>query len=882
MSDFTPMMRQYQELKKQYPEAILFFRLGDFYEVFFDDAKTVSKLLEITLTSREAGKGKRAPMAGVPHYTVNTYIGKLIKYGYKVAICDQMEDPKFAKGIVKREIVKIVTPGTVLESNLLDGKTNNYLVVLNFLKNIVGVAAVDLSTGEFQVTEIPGDYGNIIKDKHTQSFPTSGHHERVVLTNKLADELVRFKPAECIVPASINKEQILKWLPNVSIVSREDWCFAEDTGREILLEQFKIKSLVGFGCENLHLAVGAAGVALNYLKETQKTDLSHITKIVTYTTLEFMSLDFSTQKNLELIQRTDGQSRGTLFDILDLTLTPMGARMLRSWMLQPLLNVNEIKKRQDAVEELYNEFALRMGIRDLLSKIYDIERLAGKIGCKSANAKDLIALSSSLKIIPVIKEKLKDVQSWVLKEISVNLDPVTEIVELVDKGITEEPPFTIKEGGVIKNGYSEELDKLRQISKGGKDWITALEDKEKKRTGIGSLKVRFNSVFGYYIEITKSNLSLVPADYIRKQTVVNAERFITPELKEYESVILGADEKINNMEYEIFCEIRDKVAGFANRIQDNAKLVAILDACSSLAEVALKYNYIKPKVNESDTIVVKNGRHPVIERLSSESFVPNDVYLDSDTNQILIITGPNMAGKSTYLRQVALIVLMAQMGSFIPADSAEIGIVDRIFTRVGAADNLIAGQSTFMVEMSETANMLNNATSKSLIILDEVGRGTSTFDGISIAWSVVEYLHNNKQGAKTLFATHFYELTELEMLLPRVKNYNIVVKEWNEEIIFLRKIIEGSADRSYGIQVARLAGLPKEVLHRAKEILKSLEDANYTDNGKPRIGNIKEDKQISLFENQQYLVIEELQKLDVEKLTPIDAINKLNELKSKL
>ena len=869
MFDLTPMMRQYSEIRRKYPDCILLFRLGDFYEMFFEDAKTASKLLNIVLTSRKGGKGNKVPMAGIPFHSANNYMAKLIKAGKKVAICEQVEDPRFAKGIVRREVIKVITPGTVLESNLLDDKSNNYIMSLVKNHNYIGLSVVDITTGESLLTEF--------EDRDS--------------LNKLDNEIFKFRPSECIISEQDTElPGILKKYEFISVNKFDGFAFEYNQARELLISHFRTSSLAGFGIEGLTWAVSSFGALLKYLKETQLTTIEHINRIRFYSISDYMILDSSTLRNLELTSRSsvnqDGASykTGTLLSVLDNTRTSMGARMLKSWILQPLINIPRIKERQEAISELYKDTFKRRSLIELLNDIYDIGRLSGRIGCKVANARDMLSLKASIKIVPLIKEKLKELDSFILQDIK-NLDELTDILMLIDKSITEDPPVDLKSGGLIKSGYNEELDNLKNEIKDAKDWIAGLQEKERKRTGISSLKVRFNTVFGYYIEVSKANLNSIPDDYIRKQTLVNAERFYTSELKEYESKVLGAEEKIREIEFNLFCEIRDKIAGEINRIQKVAYSIALIDTLISLAEVAANYNYVKPDVNESDVMEIKGGRHPVVERLISEQFVPNDTGINNTENQILIITGPNMAGKSTYLRQVALLVLMSQIGSFIPADSAKIGIADRIFTRVGASDNIVYGQSTFMVEMNEVANILNNATDKSLVILDEVGRGTSTFDGISIAWAVVEYIHNEKNiSAKTLFATHFYELTELALTLPKVKNYNIAVREYNDNIVFLRKIVEGSADRSYGIQVARLAGLPEKVLERAKEILTNLEKVNYSDDGEPNIGKHREEKkesliQASLLDEINHKLVNELKKIDVDNITPLKALEKLSELK---
>ncbi|OGF50866.1 MAG: DNA mismatch repair protein MutS [Candidatus Firestonebacteria bacterium RIFOXYA2_FULL_40_8] len=877
----TPMMRQYREIKKQYPDAILFFRLGDFYEMFFEDAKLASSILQIVLTKRGGGRNPKepgetvvsdaVPMCGIPFHSSVNYITRLIKSGHKVAICEQVEDPKLAKGLVKREIVKIITPGTVLEDGLLEQKSNNFLASLCIEGETAGLAFLDISTGELLTTEVSIKAG----------------------LDSVYDELTKFKPKEIILPASFEKsrDELHKYLENNGILTgyEEDYYYDSEVAKELLLKQFKIASLDGFGISEYKASVSASGVALKYAESTQKGSVAHLSKLSVYNPGTFMLVDSATRRNLELFERmADKSQEGTLFHVLDKTSSAMGGRVLKRWILEPLIDVKEIESRQEGVEELLNDYILRQELRKVLGGLSDLERICGKIGCKAVNARELIALKNSLKELPKIKEVLNKSDSGILMKIKEDLALLKTELFLLEEKIEEDPPISVKEGNIIKDGVNEELDKLRNVSRGGKDWITKFQEDERKRTGINSLKVGYNSVFGYYIEVSKANMGNAPKDYIRKQTLSNAERFITPELKEYESLVLSSDEKISSLEYQLFCEVREELAKSIPKLQENAKLLGSLDAVCAFSEAAAVNKYIKPEVNNSDIIEIKSGRHPVIELIVKDGFVPNDTILDNTDTQVVIITGPNMAGKSTYLRQTALIVLMAQIGSFVPADSAKIGVVDRIFTRVGASDNLALGQSTFMVEMLETANILNNATKKSLLILDEIGRGTATFDGISIAWAVAEYIHDNKKlGAKTLFATHFYELTELALTLPRVKNYNIMVKEWNDQIIFLRKIVEGAADRSYGIQVARLAGLPKEVLKRSKEILHNLEEANYDKEGKSKLaGGSGVISQLSIFDSKKPVVddkgrklLEKLEEIDVNALSPIEALNVLNELK---
>jgi len=824
-NETTPAMKQYQNIKGDYPDSILFFRIGDFYEMFFDDAITASKALNITLTSRDKNKENPVPMCGVPHHAVDIYIGRLIRKGFKVAVCEQMEDPKTVKGVVKREVIRVITPGTVLNPHLLGEKENNFFISLYPNQRGYGLAVIDISTGDFRIAE----------------FSDSSDASNGDLIKRLKNEFLKLEPKEILVPKSFlnnsdSKLQTLNSELSAAVNSCEDWVYDYEYAHKTLLSQFKTASLDGFGCENMPLAVSAAGAAIYYFKATQKSPLTHLYRISLLKSDEFMNLDFSTQRNLELTRRSyDGSKEGSLLGLLDLTVTSMGGRRLKEWLLKPLLNADKIKTRHETVGKLKDSHRTREEIRDNLSKILDMERLTARITLSAANARDLIALKNSITPIKTIKGLLEKIPSEIFKGMLSEWDDLSDIEKLIDISIKDEPPLSLKDGGLIKDGYSKELDELRSISRDGKEWIVQMEGRERERTGIANLKVSYNKVFGYFIEITKKHLSKVPEGYVRKQTVATGERYISQELKEYEDKILGAEEKIKNIEYQIFEEIRKRIAEEGKRILKMAGIISEIDVLASLAEVASRYDYICPSINENDTIEIIDGRHPILERIiEGERFVPNDTCLDNHNNQIMIITGPNMAGKSTYMRQVALIVLMAQTGSFVPAREAKVGIVDRIFTRVGAQDYLQKGQSTFMVEMNETANILNNATSRSLIILDEIGRGTSTFDGISIAWSVVEYIHNNTK-AKTLFATHYHELTELSITLDSVKNYNIAVKEWNDEIIFLRKIAVGSADKSYGIQVARLAGLPKEVIERAKEVLANLENKEFDEGGQPRL-----------------------------------------------
>ncbi len=893
---FTPLMKQYHAIKSQYPDAILLFRVGDFYEMFGDDAITGAKLLKLTLTKKHVGKDQTVPLAGVPHHAVQSYLARLIRQGCKVAICEQMEDPKFAKGVVKRDVIRVITPGTVLESSLLDEKVNNFLVAVNIKPETkdqrpetihLGFAVIDLTTGEFQVTEF-------------QDTPALA---------KLQTELQRLQPRECLIPNDVGYDatslQSLLRNPNspITVYPYNGYYFDPDTAYRELIRQFGTTSLKGFGCEDLKLAIGSAGAIITYLKETQKANLEHIRALQTYSIEEYLTLDSSTLQNLEIFKTTrEGNKEGSLLGVIDQTMTAMGGRKLRSWLSQPLLNIEKLKLRQDAVQTFVENHSLRNSLRELLDNIYDLERLLGRIGCGLGNARDLLALEKSLDLIPQVKSLVGVstgtnplVQSpsqplSLIGELNQQLNDIPELRNLISRAITDDPPLSIKEGGLIKDGYSPELDELRQITRGGKQWVVELEAKERERTTIKSLKVRFNNVFGYYIEVTKPNLHLVPPDYQRKQTTSNSERFITPELKEWESKILGAEERMMELEYELFCGLRDKVAGFTQPIQETAEAIAQLDTLSALAVVAVNQDYCRPELSDVTILDIRDGRHPVIEQvLTVGQFVPNDTLLNTEDNKLLLITGPNMAGKSTYIRQVALIALLAQIGSYVPAKSAKIGLVDRIFTRVGAADNLLRGESTFMVEMNETANILHNATARSLLILDEIGRGTSTFDGLSIAWAVAEYIHD-KIGARTLFATHYHELTQLANMLSGIKNYNVAVREWQDQVIFLHKIIEGACDRSYGIAVGRLAGLPNDVITRAKEVLIDLE--KYSESAQSElarthanVGNIRpavSTVQLTFFESTPNPLLEELKKLDLTNLTPLQALTKLQELQEKL
>jgi DNA mismatch repair protein MutS len=862
----TPLMEQYLAIKAKHKNAILFYRMGDFYEMFYDDAKVASEVLGITLTSRAHGKSAKVPLAGFPYHALDNYLTKMIRAGYRVAICEQVEDPKKAKTIVKRDVIEIVTPGTTFSDELLESKRNNYLVAIFVKNDICAVAGADATTGEFFVSEFP--------------------------KANLREQVLSLHPAEIIVSETQQNyvSQKIESDLNSFITTRDDWIFSRDYGYEVLIEHFQTASLKGFGCEDLDAGIAAAGAVLNYLKENQKNGLQHFTQLKRRYDSDFMTIDPTTQRNLELIEPLSRRdNRGVLLAVLDFTRTAMGGRRLVNWLLNPLNQVPEINRRLDAVDEFLNNEISKRELREILGKIGDLERLLSKITTGRANARDLISLKSALTQVPKIKLELKERESKYAVHIRKNLFELNNLVDEIEKAIVENPPLSVSEGGLIQRGYNAELDHLREISFSGKDWIAQLQKTERERTTIPSLKVNFNKVFGYYIEITKSHLAKVPDDYIRKQTLVNAERFITPELKEYEEQVLNAEEKIVDLEYQLFDEVRQLVSKEVKAIQDNASLIGELDCLLNFAQISLDNNYAKPVIGTSDEVIIKDSRHPVVEKLlpPGETFVPNDIYLNNKTDQILIITGPNMAGKSTYLRQVGLVVLMAQIGCFVPAKSAEIGLVDKIFTRVGASDNLAGGESTFLMEMNETANILNNTTPKSLILLDEIGRGTSTFDGLSIAWSVAEYLHNQLSvAAKTLFATHYHELTELALMLPRVKNYNVAVKEWGDKVIFLRKIVEGGCDHSYGIQVAQLAGLPSKVIKRAKEVLTNLEADELTANDMPRLARPlngcqidEKTDQLDFFQKQEQQLRDKLINMDINELTPIDALNKLFEMK---
>ena len=873
MASLTPMMQQYMDIKNQYKDCILFYRLGDFYEMFFEDAITCSKVLEITLTGKNCGLEERAPMCGVPYHAVESYLSKMIENGYKVAICEQVEDPKEAKGIVKRDVTRIVTPGTNLNMQMLDETKNNFLMSIMYTINNYGIAVVDITTGDFFVTEVDN-------------------------CRKLEDEINKYCPSEIICNdafyiSGYDIDSVATRL-NISVSSLESWYYEEESAINKIKNHFKVDSLAGLGLVDFSIGAIAAGGLLQYLYDTQKNSLDHLTHITPYITSKYMVLDSATRRNLELLETLrEKQKKGSLLWVLDKTKTAMGARLLRKFIEQPLIDYDEIIKRHDAIECINNNAITREELREYLNPIYDLERLLTKVSYKSVNPRDLIALKTSMQMIPHIKCLLEDLDAPLLKELYEQIDGLQDLSDMIEKAIEEDPPIAVKEGGIIKNGFNEDVDKLRSVKTDGKSWLTDIETKEREKTGIKNLRIKFNKVFGYYLEVTNSYKDLVPEDWTRKQTLANAERYITPELKELEDMILGAEDKLFNLEYQLFVEIRENIASQILRIQQTAKAIAEVDVFCSLALVAERNNFTRPVMNKDGVINIKDGRHPVVEKMiSSGLFVENDTYLDNNTARVSIITGPNMAGKSTYMRQTALIVLMAQIGSYVPASFANIGIVDRIFTRVGASDDLASGQSTFMVEMTEVANILRNATKNSLLILDEIGRGTSTYDGLAIAWSVIEHISNKQLlGAKTLFATHYHELTELEGKLDSVNNYCIAVKENGDDIVFLRKIVKGGADKSYGIQVAKLAGVPESVLSRAREITEQLSD-NDIANKVREIGVKTDSKSSSAVANSREVkeeqisfkfvdtittntILDELKSLDLSKVTPIEAINLL-------
>jgi len=861
----TPMRKQYLEIKRRHPDAVVLFRLGDFYETFDEDAKLVAQVCDIVLTSRPVTKKQRVPMAGVPHHAVDGYIAKLINAGHKVAIADQVGN-ETSKGLMPREVTRVITPGTIVEPGLLEEKRNNYLAALIMEEHRAGLAYVDITTGEFGTTQFEG------ADALEQA----------------RQELARIRPAECLVPEDSLQGEVVGD-PNLESVTYftpyDSWRFEPGNARRALLDQFGVATLQGYGCDGLPLAVGAAGAILQYLSETQKAALDQLDTLFTYSTSEFMALDAATRRNLELTQTIRGRKvKGTLLGVLDVTVTPMGGRLLHRWLNQPLLDVEKLNRRLDAVQGLHSRGPLRAKLTELLKGLRDLERLSNRIVQGVVGPRELLALRQGLEVVPSIREALGVLtgEEPVWTELVEQLDPCGEVAELIGQAIDEEAPATLASGGVIAAGFSEELDAITSSAREAKQWVAGLEGRERKRTGIKSLKVGYNKVFGYYLEVTQPHLDKVPEEYIRKQTLVNSERFITPELKEYETLILSAEERTTDLEAAIYRQVCQQIAEQSARILNTARAVAHADVYLALSEVAALNRYVRPTLSDTETMEIVAGRHPVVELTQREEpFVPNDLHLAPEEGQIIVLTGPNMSGKSTYLRQVALIVLMAQMGSFVPADEANIGVVDRIFTRIGAQDEISAGQSTFMVEMVETANILHHATDRSLLILDEIGRGTSTYDGISIAWAVVEYIHNHPRlRAKTLFATHYHELTELAQLLPRVRNYNVAVAEEGDNVVFLRKIIPGGADRSYGIHVAELAGLPKVVIHRAQEILKKLEEDS---SRVPGGGHLDAPaQQLPLFQVSSHPVVEMLRELDLTTMTPLEALNRLYELQQRV
>ena len=878
LDSLTPMMKMYLETKKQHDDCIIFYRLGDFYEMFFDDATTASKEMEITLTGKSCGLEERAPMCGVPYHAVDSYINRLVTKGYKVCIVEQTEDPAQAKGLVKREVVRIVTPGTNLNTAAMDEGRNNYIMSIAYIGGKFGISIADVTTGDYYVTEVTTE-------------------------RNVVDEINKFMPSEIICNHSFLMSGMdiddLKDRLSISVFELEEWYFDEEICSDVLKEHFGMVDLAGLGISNMSLGIIASGSLLKYLYETQKNSLSHMTKLIPYSTSTFMILDTSTRRNLELCETLrEKQKKGSLLWVLDKTKTAMGARTLRNYIEQPLISKEEIINRQKVIEELNKSMITRDELREYLAPIYDLERLLSKISYRSANPRDLIAFKTSLSMLPHIKNIIMDFKSPLFKDIYNRLDVLEDITTLISESIMDDPPINIKEGGIIRTGYNEEIDRLRNAKTEGKTWLAEMEAAEKESTGIKNLKIKYNKVFGYYIEVSNSFKDQVPDYYVRKQTLTNAERYTTDKLKELEDVIMGAEDKLFSLEYNIFTAIRDEIFNQINRIQKTAKAVAQIDVFASLAFVADRNHYVKPKINEKGVIDIKDGRHPVVEKMMPDNtFIANNTFLDMNNNRLAIITGPNMAGKSTYMRQTALIVLMAQLGSFVPAKYANISICDKIFTRVGASDDLASGQSTFMVEMTEVANILRNATANSLLILDEIGRGTSTFDGLSIAWAVVEHICDKKLlGAKTLFATHYHELTELEGTLPGVNNYCISVKEQGDDIVFLRKIVAGGADKSYGIQVAKLAGVPESVLNRAKELVNELSNADITVKAKEIAANLQpgnnvlptmnddlEAHQMTLFDTvREDDIIKELQEIDLGTMTPIEGLNYLYKLQNQL
>ena len=878
LDSLTPMMKMYLETKKQHDDCIIFYRLGDFYEMFFDDATTASKEMEITLTGKSCGLEERAPMCGVPYHAVDSYINRLVTKGYKVCIVEQTEDPAQAKGLVKREVVRIVTPGTNLNTAAMDEGRNNYIMSIAYIGGKFGISIADVTTGDYYVTEVTTE-------------------------RNVVDEINKFMPSEIICNHSFLMSGMdiddLKDRLSISVFELEEWYFDEEICSDVLKEHFGMVDLAGLGISNMSLGIIASGSLLKYLYETQKNSLSHMTKLIPYSTSTFMILDTSTRRNLELCETLrEKQKKGSLLWVLDKTKTAMGARTLRNYIEQPLISKEEIINRQKVIEELNKSMITRDELREYLAPIYDLERLLSKISYRSANPRDLIAFKTSLSMLPHIKNIIMDFKSPLFKDIYNRLDVLEDITTLISESIMDDPPINIKEGGIIRTGYNEEIDRLRNAKTEGKTWLAEMEAAEKESTGIKNLKIKYNKVFGYYIEVSNSFKDQVPDYYVRNQTLTNAERYTTDKLKELEDVIMGAEDKLFSLEYNIFTAIRDEIFNQINRIQQTAKAVAQIDVFASLAFVADRNHYVKPKINEKGVIDIKDGRHPVVEKMMPDNtFIANNTFLDMNNNRLAIITGPNMAGKSTYMRQTALIVLMAQLGSFVPAKYANISICDKIFTRVGASDDLASGQSTFMVEMTEVANILRNATANSLLILDEIGRGTSTFDGLSIAWAVVEHICDKKLlGAKTLFATHYHELTELEGTLPGVNNYCISVKEQGDDIVFLRKIVAGGADKSYGIQVAKLAGVPESVLNRAKELVNELSNADITVKAKEIAANLQpgnnvlptmnddlEAHQMTLFDTvREDDIIKELQEIDLGTMTPIEGLNYLYKLQNQL
>lgn len=877
MAELTPMMQQYIETKKQYQDCILFYRLGDFYEMFYEDALTASKALEITLTGKSCGQEEKAPMCGVPYHAVEGYLNKLVSMGYKVAICEQVEDPKQTRGIIRREVVRIVTPGTNLNIQALEDGKNNYLMSIVWFSGKIGVSVADVTTGDYFLTEIED-------------------------SKKLVDEINKFMPSEIIcnnafLVSGVDTDDLKNRL-GITIYALDAVYFDEINCRKCLQKHFRVNALSGLGLEDFPNGIIAAGSLLQYLYENQKTSLEHFTHLYPYLISKYMLLDSSTRRNLELVETLrEKQKKGSLLWVLDKTKTAMGARMLRTFLEQPLIDRESIEKRLDAVEALCRNALLRDEIREYLHPVYDLERLLGKVSYRTANPRDFLALQSSLVMLPHIRTVLQELDTCALREIMEQIDNLQDIGSLIASAIVEEPPLSIREGGIIKEGFDADIDNLRHAKTEGKTWLAQLEEEDRARTGIKNLRIKYNKIFGYYFEVTNSYRNLVPDDYTRKQTLANAERYTTPRLKELEDMILNAEDKLCTLEYDAFCRIRETIAGEIERIQRTAKAIAGLDVYASLALTAERSHYVRPALNDKGVIDIRDGRHPVVEQtIQNDMFIANDTYLDNKRRCISVITGPNMAGKSTYMRQTALIVLMAQIGSFVPAKRADIGVVDRIFTRVGASDDLASGQSTFMVEMNEVANILRNATKNSLLILDEIGRGTSTFDGLSIAWAVIEHISNKKLlGAKTLFATHYHELTELEGKMDNVNNYCIAVKEKGDDIVFLRKIIKGGADKSYGIQVARLAGVPDIIIDRAREIVEQLSDNDITEKMQKIAVHVPGEKkktplydevdltQMSLLDTvTDEDVLNELQEIDISNLTPLDALNTLYRLQNKL